>query len=133
MAEITAMNAQITDAVTQVNVKTLGDSAANALSNLYQSNAHSVALSVQNANFGQQQTTMAHQATTTQGVNLLYAMDTAAIADGSTKIARADVPDNAITNVLISSLMSKKHPLSMDGIPPYLRDAVKQYVKNNSK
>lgn len=110
MAASTAVNDQITDAVTQSNVKVLGESAAVALSNLYQAVSSSFANSIQNATFAQQQSNLIHQATTTQGVNLIYAMDTEAVADGSAKIARADVPDNAIVQILIKSLMDHNRP-----------------------
>lgn len=101
----TTVNSQITDAVTQTNVTNLAASGANALSNLYQVVSNSMTHAIQNAAFGQQQTNTIHQATTTQGVNLIYAVDTEAVADGATKIARADVPDTAINNILLSSLI----------------------------
>jgi hypothetical protein len=102
----TAVNNQITDAVTQVNVTTLAGSGANALSNVYQAASAALSASVQNATFGQQQANTIHQATTTQGVNLIYAVDTEAVADAAGKVFRADIPSNAITNILLSSLMS---------------------------
>jgi hypothetical protein len=43
------VNPQITDAVTQVNVKTLGESPWEALAVAYQSLAHATSLSMQNA------------------------------------------------------------------------------------
>ena len=104
MAYPTFVNNQTTDAVTQSNVTTLGQSAAVATSNLYQAASSALANAVQNATFGQQQTNTVHQATTTQGVNLIYAVDTEAISDASEKISRADVPANGINNILLSSL-----------------------------
>lgn len=101
----TAVNSQITDAVTQSNVKVIGESAAVALSNLYQATSASLANSIQNATFAQQQSNLIHQATTTQGVNLIYAVDTEAVADGATKVARADVPDTAMMTILLKALM----------------------------
>ena len=92
MALDTALNSQITDAVTQANVKTLGDSPALSLSNLYQMVSQSLGLAAQNAVMAQQQSNIIHQASTTQGVNLIYAVDTAAVGDASEKISRADVP-----------------------------------------
>jgi ethanolamine utilization microcompartment shell protein EutL len=126
----TAVNDQITDAVTQSNVKVLADSPANALSNLYQANAHAVSLSIQNANFGQQQTTMIHQATTTQGVNLIYAVDTEAVADTSEKISHGDVLGHGMVNLLIHALMSKKP--DYDNLPPHLKAAYEQFAKQPS-
>ncbi len=43
------VNAQITDAVTQTNVKLLGEAPAQAISMVYQTMAHSLSLSMQNA------------------------------------------------------------------------------------
>ncbi len=96
MALETALNSQITDAVTQANVKTLGDSPALSLSNLYQMVSQSLGLAAQNAVMAQQQSNIIHQASTTQGVNLIYAVDTAAVGDASEKISRADVPADLV-------------------------------------
>lgn len=49
MADNTAVNAQITDAVTQTNVKVLGEAPAQAMAVLYQTLAHSVSLAMQNS------------------------------------------------------------------------------------
>jgi len=49
------VNGQITDAVTQTNVKVLGEAPAQALSMVYQTLAHSLSLSMQNASASQQQ------------------------------------------------------------------------------
>jgi hypothetical protein len=99
MALETALNSQITDAVTQANVKVLGDAPALSLSNLYQMISQSLGLSAQNAVMAQQQSNIIHQASTTQGVNLIYAVDTAAVGDASEKISRADVPSDLV-NIL---------------------------------
>jgi len=92
MALETALNSQITDAVTQANVKILGDAPALSLGNLYQMVSQSLGLAAQNAVMAQQQSNIIHQASTTQGVNLIYAVDTAAVGDASEKISRADIP-----------------------------------------
>ncbi|MGZ4975712.1 MAG: RebB family R body protein [Methylobacter sp.] len=47
MAE-TQVNPQITDAVTQTNVKTLGESPAEALGVVYQTLAHSAGMAMEN-------------------------------------------------------------------------------------
>lgn len=85
------VNTQITDSVTQTSVMTLGSSAAVAISRLYQAVANSLAQSIQNAAFAQQQSNVIHQAATTQGVNLIYAVDTASVGGATEKIARASV------------------------------------------
>jgi hypothetical protein len=53
MAEVTSLNGQITDAVTQSNVMTLGTAPAQALSALYQTTAQAMAVAMQNAVVGQ--------------------------------------------------------------------------------
>jgi hypothetical protein len=83
MAQPTAVNDQITDAVTQSSVKVLGDAPALALGSLYQATAQALSNAAHNAVNNQQQTYVTAQASTTQGVALLYSVDT-----GSTGVAR---------------------------------------------
>ena len=78
MADPTLVNGQITDAVTQANVKVLADSPAEALAMVYQTMAQAVGLGMQNATAAQQQMNTVKQAVTTQCANLIMAMDTAA-------------------------------------------------------
>jgi Killing trait len=78
MAFPTSVNGQITDSVTQANVLVLGDSAAVALSNLYQATAQALANAAHNATHAQQQANIMAQAATVQGVALLYSLNTAA-------------------------------------------------------
>ncbi len=49
MAQETPVNAQITDAVTQNNVKVLAEAPAQSLALVYQTAAHSLALAMENA------------------------------------------------------------------------------------
>ncbi len=72
------VNQQITDAVTQTNVKVVADAPAMALGNIYQTAAHSTALMFQNAVNAQNQQNILSQAATTQGITLIYSIDTAA-------------------------------------------------------
>jgi hypothetical protein len=55
MAFPTAVNDQITDSVTQSNVQVIADAPAIAMGSLYQSNAHAMGLSYENAVANQQQ------------------------------------------------------------------------------
>ncbi|NEO33559.1 MAG: RebB like protein [Symploca sp. SIO3C6] len=87
---------QVTDAVTQANVKVLGDSPALSLSNLYQTISQSLSLSVQNAVMAQQQSNLVHQATTTQGVSLIYSVDTAAIGAATSQTLKSDDTENLV-------------------------------------
>jgi hypothetical protein len=61
------VNEQVTDAVTQTNVKVIAESPAMAMSMVYQTMAQSISLSMQNATFGQQQMQAISQAITTVG------------------------------------------------------------------
>ena len=49
MAADTPVNSQVTDAVTQTNVKVLGEAPAQSMALGYQSMAHSISLAMQNA------------------------------------------------------------------------------------
>lgn len=89
MAYPTAVNSQITDAVTQANLSVLGESPALALSNLYQATAHALANAAHNATHAQQQAIIAAQAATTSGVATLYSIDTAADGVSTSKILNA--------------------------------------------
>lgn len=86
MAYPTAVNNQITDAVTQANVKVLGDAPAMAMGNLYQATAQALSNAAHNATAAMQQTNVTAQAATTMGVATLYSLDTAA-----TGIATKDI------------------------------------------
>lgn len=102
MAIPTAVNGQITDAVTQSNVKVLGDAPAMAMGAIYQSLGHSTGILYENAVSAQQQLGIASQAATNQGVIQIYSMDTMAGAVATGKIASSDVPDTMLA--LLSAL-----------------------------
>lgn len=82
----TTVNPQITDAVTQTNVKVVGEAPAMAMGAIYQTLAHSMGILFENAVSAQQQLAITAQAATTQGVATLYSIDTAA-----TGVATADI------------------------------------------
>jgi len=71
---------QITDAVTQANVKVLAEAPAMAMGSIYQAMAHSTGMMFQNSVNTQQQQNMLQQAATTQGVIQMYSVDTLADA-----------------------------------------------------
>lgn len=73
----TAVNSQITDAVTQANVKVLGEAPAMAMGNLFVATSQALSNAAHNATNNQQQSYVTMQASTTQGVATLYALDTA--------------------------------------------------------
>ena len=102
MAMPTPMNGQITDAVTQANVKVLGDAPAMAMGDMHTSLSHSTGILYENAVSSQQQLGIAAQAATNQGVIQIYSIDTMSGAVATSKIAGSDVPDNMLA--LLSAL-----------------------------
>ena len=99
-AGASGVSKQITDAVTQANVKVLAESPALSLSNLYQTISQSLSLSAQNAVMAQQQSNIVHQAATTQGVSLLYSVDTAAIGTAASQDSSAGNTTNSLADIL---------------------------------
>ena len=110
MALPTPVNGQITDAVTQANVKVLGDAPAMAMGALYQSMSHSTGILFENATSSQQQLGIAAQAATNQGVIQIYSVDTMAGAVATSKISQSDVPDNMLA--LLSALRASTSGVS---------------------
>ena len=96
MAIPTAVNGQVTDAVTQSNVKILGDAPAMAMGAIFQSLSHSTGILFENATSAQQQLAISAQAATNQGVIQLYSVDTMAGAVSTAKIGQSDVPDTLL-------------------------------------
>lgn len=86
MAFPTAVNDQITDSVTQVNTKVLGDSPALALGNLYIATGQALANAAHNATNNQQQSYVTMQASTTQAVSTLLSVDTASTGVATQRI-----------------------------------------------
>jgi hypothetical protein len=82
MAE--TVNSQITDAVTQTNVKVMAEAPAMAMGSIYQSMAHSLGILMENAVTAQQNMNVIGQASVTQGVTMIYSVDTAS-AGAATK------------------------------------------------
>jgi hypothetical protein len=88
MAFPTALNSQITDAVTQANVKVLGDAPAIAMGNLFISTSQALSNAAHNATNNAQQSYVTMQASTTQGVATLLSVDTASTGVATAKIFR---------------------------------------------
>jgi hypothetical protein len=109
MALPTPVNGQITDAVTQANVKVLGDAPAMAMGAIFQSLAHSTGILYENATSSQQQLAIAGQASTNQGVIQIYSVDTMAGAVAASMVGQSDVPDNLLA--LLSALRAGTAPL----------------------
>ncbi|MEJ8474769.1 RebB family R body protein [Roseibium algae] len=88
------VNPMVTDAVTQSNVKVVGEAPAMALGTLYQSMAHSTGVLFENAVSAQQQQNILAQAAVNQGVMQIYSLDTTAVAGASEKVAQTGTSDN---------------------------------------
>ena len=71
MAETTSVNSQITDSISQANVKVLGDAPALALAALYQTMSNAAAIAAQNAVANQQKGNDLSAAVTTKCINAL--------------------------------------------------------------
>ena len=71
MAYPTAVNNQITDAVSQSNVKVLGDAPALAVAQLYQATSQALSLAAHNAAAAQQQAATLAQAVTSMAARTL--------------------------------------------------------------
>ncbi|AZR22196.1 RebB family R body protein [Xanthomonas vasicola] len=93
MAFPTAVNPQITDAVTQTNVKVVGQAPAAAIGLIYQSMARSTGILVSECSLC---TTAEYvgAAATHQGLMQTYVDETAASAADVPKLARGDSADN---------------------------------------
>ncbi|UAA37899.1 RebB family R body protein [Paraneptunicella aestuarii] len=73
------VNEQITDSVTQVNTKVVGESPAMAMGNLLMSTSQALANAAHNATAAQQQAQITMQAATVQGVNSLMAIGSSVV------------------------------------------------------
>ncbi len=71
MADDTTVNAQITDAVTQNNVKVLAEAPAQAMALVYQTAAHSISLAMENAQQTQGELQQIGIAVTSAGVTMI--------------------------------------------------------------
>lgn len=70
------VNSQVTDSVTQTNVKILGEAPAMAMGSLYQTIGNSVAMAAANAVYAQQQANVTYQSATSMSVAQLEDLDT---------------------------------------------------------
>lgn len=71
MADSTPVNSQITDAVTQANVKVLGEAPAQSMALIYQTMAHSISLAMENAQQAQGGLTQIGNAVTSSAVTMI--------------------------------------------------------------
>jgi Killing trait len=86
MAFPTAVNSQITDSITQVNTKVVGDAPAVAMGNLFVATSQALSNAAHNATNNQQQSYVTMQASTTQAVSTLLSVDTASTGEATDKV-----------------------------------------------
>jgi len=106
MAFPTSVNDQITDSITQVNTKVLGDAPATAMGNFMVATSQALSNAAHNATSAQQQATITAQAATTQGISTLYSIDTASTGLATQQIYSETVEGHIFSK--ISSPMGKK-------------------------
>lgn len=85
-AAMAAVNPQVTDAVTQANVKVLGEAPAIAMGNLFVATSQALSNAAHNAVNAQQQAYVTMQQATIQGVATLYSVDTASTGEATSQI-----------------------------------------------
>ncbi len=89
MAFPTALNDQVSDSVAQANVQIFGSAPAVAMGDVHQSSAQALSNVAHNAVTSQPQTNVIAQAVNTQGIALLYSLNTAATGSATTHILGA--------------------------------------------
>ncbi len=94
MAYPTALNSQITDAVTQSNLAVVGEAPAMAMGTLYQGMSHSTGILFQNSVASQKQQHTLAQAAANMGVMQIYSLDTMSTAAATEKIGQSGSADN---------------------------------------
>jgi hypothetical protein len=82
----TSVNSQITDSVTQVNTKVVGDAPSVAMGNLFVATGQALSNAAHNATFNQQQAGLISQSSMTQSVSTLYSIDTASTGKATQRI-----------------------------------------------
>ncbi len=110
MAFPTAVNDQITDAITQSNIKVIGEAPAFAMGAIYQSLAHSTGILFQNSVAAQQQQNALAQAAANQGVMQIYSIDTTASAGAIDNIEQAGVADNLTSLLTVLNAFDSASP-----------------------
>jgi len=72
MSDNTSVNSQITDAVTQTNVKVVAEAPAQSMAMVYQTMAHSISLAMENAMQAQGGLQQIGNAVTSSGVRMIF-------------------------------------------------------------
>lgn len=78
------VNSQITDSVTQTNVKVVGEAPAQAMGLVYQTMAHSISLSMQNAMQAQASLQTINNAVTSSACRMILEASGGGVSGGTT-------------------------------------------------
>lgn len=84
------VNEQVTDSVTQVNTKVVGETPAMAMGNLLMSTGQALGTAAHNATAAQQQAQITMQAATVQGVNSLMSIGSSVVGRSAEGIIEKD-------------------------------------------
>lgn len=84
------VNEQVTDSVTQVNTKVVGETPAMAMGNLLMSTSQALGNAAHNATSAQQQAQITMQAATVQGVNSLMSIGSSVIGRAAEGVIEKD-------------------------------------------
>ncbi|WP_367990648.1 RebB family R body protein [Vibrio sp. NTOU-M3] len=84
------VNEQVTDSVTQVNTKVVGETPAMAMGNLLMSTGQALGTAAHNATSAQQQAQITMQAATVQGVNSLMSIGSSVVGRSAEGIIEKD-------------------------------------------
>ncbi|KGJ87966.1 RebB family R body protein [Colwellia psychrerythraea] len=87
---MSGVNAQITDSITQVNTKVVGETPAMAMGNLLMSTNQALSNSAHNSTSAQQQASITMQAATVQGINSLMSIGSSVIGRSAENIIEKD-------------------------------------------
>jgi len=101
------LNDPITDAVTQTDVKVLGEAPAFAMGSIYQTMAHSNGILFENAVHAQQQQNTLGQAAANQGVMQIYSLGATPSAGAKEQIIQGGVADNLASLLTVLSAFRK--------------------------
>ena len=82
----TSVNNQITDSVSQANLKVLGDAPAMSMGSLFVATSQALSNAAHNATSLQQQNVTVSQAANVQGVSTLYSLSTGTTGSGTAKV-----------------------------------------------
>jgi Killing trait len=108
MASDTPVNSKITDAITQSNLTVIGNAPAQSMATAYQMMAQAVGVSMQNAVANQHSMNTIDNAIVSQGIAMLYSIDTASEVKASNEILTSNANTEIVTALRAIILELKK-------------------------